>query len=533
MAIAIAPLAMGVCLDAAEAQRPPGIQSISICSPVNTGNLQQGSCGFFGMFDTQQPVGGPKGAVSVNHGGGLGVEPAPDEHSTVFAPGTLGSNAEYLFFLASTEGGFPGIGMAVLSGGTGPVNGIWTLNFPSVDGYGAYSTIPGQVFFGQVFNHPTTDSICPTVPDGNVKHQNETFDMHYAAGGSVVIDPTGPPGSVLMVYEGANSCIGNPGVPGQPTGPATSNSYISLAIATSLDYGKTWPTYRGTPTFEFFQMPAINPTQAPHSSHGTSGALGSDVCMGNDCITIPPASYGRYPVVTPPMSLDSLMKGGAPLMQKYGEQEISGFVDDVGGNPMPYIYVNSGDVRVAQAQLNGGTAPLQFSKWTGTRFNSPGLGGTEISVLPQGAFANCEDPSQNQYGSSISYVDATRQYLLTFLCVSQGDPNPPNGEPPSAAKGAAWFYSTSYDLTDQSKWSTPSEIQGSWNQFDPNIQCSNGPYTYYNGYYPSFMSLNKSPGHLSLTGYVFYLTGCQGGTPGGRTFTTRAFTITQASPPAQ
>ena len=43
--------------------------------------------------------------------------------------------------------------------------------------------------------------------------------------------------------------------------------------------------------------------------------------------------------------------------------EISGFVDDVGGNPDPYLYIYSGDVRVARAQLNGGRAPLSFLKW--------------------------------------------------------------------------------------------------------------------------------------------------------------------------
>ena len=68
---------------------------------------------------------GPGGS-SINKSG-LGVEPAPDEHTTVFAPGTLGSNQDYLFFLASTEGGNPGIGVAVLSGGSGPDrNGRWT-----------------------------------------------------------------------------------------------------------------------------------------------------------------------------------------------------------------------------------------------------------------------------------------------------------------------------------------------------------------------------------------------------------------------
>ena len=40
------------------------------------------------------------------------------------------------------------------------------------------------------------------------------------------------------------------------------------------------------------------------------------------------------------------------------EQEISGFVDDIGGNSQPFIYANSGGMNVARAPLNGGTAPL-------------------------------------------------------------------------------------------------------------------------------------------------------------------------------
>jgi hypothetical protein len=218
------------------------------------------------------------------------------------------------------------------------------------------------------------------------------------------------------------------------------------------------------------------------------------------------------------------MAAGQPLANKFGEQEISGFVDDVGGNRMPYLYANSGDVRVARAPLNGGTAPLTFFKWDGTGFNSAGIGGVEVSVLPPGNFENCEASTQARFGSSISYVDSTQQYLLTFVCVSTGDPA--LGEVAHAQHGAAWFYSTSYDLSDQTSWTVPREIEGSWSPFDPTAPCAD-----YNGWYPSFMSLDKSPGHLSMTGYVFYLSGCQGGgTPGGRRFSSRAFHLTRTVP---
>src|SRR5579872_3025713 len=112
---------------------PLAIASISVCSATATGG--QGSCPS-GSFDTHQIVLGPGGG-SINNSN-LGVNPVPDEHSTIYAPGTLGSNQDYIFFLASPEGGHAAIGVAVLSGGSGPdKNGQWTLDFPRVDGYGS------------------------------------------------------------------------------------------------------------------------------------------------------------------------------------------------------------------------------------------------------------------------------------------------------------------------------------------------------------------------------------------------------------
>src|SRR5579872_7604366 len=159
----------------AQATRPPAIQSISICSP--TGTAGTGSCPG-GTFDTQQLVFGPAGN-SINRSNGFG--PVPDEHSSVFAPGTLGTNQDYLFFLATGSPGNAGIGVTVLSGGAGPgKNGQWVLGIPTADGYGNYPS-----GFGQVFNTAMKGGVCPTVPDGNPQHQDQTFDLHYASAGSV------------------------------------------------------------------------------------------------------------------------------------------------------------------------------------------------------------------------------------------------------------------------------------------------------------------------------------------------------------
>ena len=123
---------------------------------------------------------------------------------------------------------------------------------------------------------------------------------------------------------------------------------------------------------------------------------------------------------------------------------------------------------------------------------------------------------------SMSFVEATQQYLLTFVCISpKGNPANPTAEPNN---GAAWFWSTSRDLSHPEIWSTPQQIIGSWKQFDPAASCND-----IDGWYPSVMSLGERSGHLDLSGYVFYMKGCTGfgvGVPGGRQFSTRAFTIT-------
>ncbi len=130
---------------------------------------------------------------------------------------------------------------------------------------------------------------------------------------------------------------------------------------------------------------------------------------------------------------------------------------------------------------------------------------------------------------SISYVEETQQYLLVFVCASPTDPEPTKADPGGGQNGAAWFYSTidanQYDLSHQERWSIPLEISGSWSQF---TGTHNGPgcFRNFNGWYPTFMSLHHKPGHLSMDGFVFYLSGCTDtDTPGGRQFSTRIFTI--------
>jgi len=497
---------------------PPAIASISICSPTGVGG--QASCPS-GTFDTHQIVVGPDGTSSVNHF----ISGISDEHASVFAPGTLDHNSDYLFFVASLTPLHGDIGLVVLSGGSGPnKSGQWMMDFASADGYGNYAGGSGQVFLSPSGVH------CPTVADGNPAHQDQTFDLNYAAPGSVVVDPTVPAGNLLMVYEGTIICFGQIG------GTRSDNFYSTVGVATSRDYGHTWPTYRGTSTFSFVPLPGQSSSQGPNEPFG---ALGGATCIGSDCTSTPPANYGRYAVLSSSVSVAAAMATGQQLPSSMGDAEMSAFLDDA-TLPAHYVYstynFNAGggslldprqpnpDLMIARAQLNGGTAPLTFFKWNGQAFGAAGMGGIDAGIFPSGSFQNCEAPAQARYGSSINYVDDTHQYLLTFVCDSPGDPA--LGKASGSGRGGAWFYSTSYDVSDPRQWSPPNEITGSWAQFDMSGGCAD-----YKGWYPTLMSLGKKPGHLSSSGgYIFYLWGCQtGGTPSpGRQYSSRTFNVTLA-----
>jgi hypothetical protein len=502
-----------------EAPAPPTqeIVSISVCSPTPSNDA--GTCPS-GTFDTHRMVLGPNGS-SINEHVASGTS---DEHASVFAPGALQGNADYLFFVAAGTGVNSNIGAVVLSGGSGPdENGQWTFDIPITDSYGQYGS-----GFGHVLHAPIAEGRCPLL--GHAADQDATFDLEYAAPGSIVKDPTSGPGSLLMVYEGVNPCAGCTDGTKDKDGV-----YISLGVATSVDYGHSWAAYRGSPTFDFVELPKANKTQGPNAP---AGALGSAVCMGNDCTTPPPAAYGRYLILSPPASLPALMATGQHLSTLMANGEPSAFLDDVGPGSAPYLYIvhgykpgkgwgnpslpdgRSNDLMIARGQLNGGAVPLSFVKWDGTAWASPGIGGMGAQIVADGSYRNCGDLAQDRSAGSISYVIPTHQYLLTFVCASPTDPA--SGQGAGKATGAAWFYSTSYDLSDPSQWSSPQEIIGSWDPFD-DAGCND-----WKGFYPTFMSLGRKPGHLWANGYVFYLWGCLGGSDTGhvRKYSSRAFSIT-------
>jgi uncharacterized protein (TIGR03437 family) len=226
------------------------IQSISVCSAAGLGGA--GSCPS-GTFDTHQIVLASDGSGNAinSYQGMVGIS---DEHQSIFPPGALDGKSDCLFVVATrTQAGAPSTGAVFLFGGSGPgANGQWTLNLATADGYDSYTA-----GYGQVLVSPTGPN-CPTVAGGNAAQQDQTFDLKYAVPGSVLVDPTSPSGSLLMIYEGTNTCLGDPG------GPETGNFFAELAaygfqvaikLPTSLDGVSV--TVNEIPAYVYY----ISPTQ--------------------------------------------------------------------------------------------------------------------------------------------------------------------------------------------------------------------------------------------------------------------------------
>jgi hypothetical protein len=115
--------------------------------------------------------------------------------------------------------------------------------------------------------------------------------------------------------------------------------------------------------------------------------------------------------------------------------------------------------------------------------------------------------------SEIDYNDDLGSYLLIFVCV--------NG--PTSSKTGAWYYSTATSL-DLQDWTTPQMIQNS--QFTVTAPCpGQAGGRQFDGWYSSTVSPGVPAGHTKLTGYFFFMNGCD---TGPRQFASRTFTIAPA-----
>ncbi len=96
------------------------IDTISVCSSTGPGGA--GSCPS-GTYDTHQTVIAPNGKsinnyIALNNYGGLGG--ISDEHQSIFAPGTLNGNSDYVFFVGTRSTVNSDVGVVAISGGTRP-----------------------------------------------------------------------------------------------------------------------------------------------------------------------------------------------------------------------------------------------------------------------------------------------------------------------------------------------------------------------------------------------------------------------------
>jgi hypothetical protein len=343
-----------------------------------------------------------------------------DEHTTVF-PATA-DFPKYLFFASSGVSGATG-GAVVLQ-----TSDLRTFEF--ADGYATQVMTPAIKF-----------TKCKAAYDPE-------FDLNYAAPGSVVPDPTRPPGSLIMIYEAENHC---PGAVWQH------DFYATVGLARSSDSGKTWPApvdseFGGTDRYPVLKRAEPEPSTPENPQ----------IAIGN---AIPSA------IVTTDANLNS-------------------FLYVVYSTPGPGA---DGMLRIARAQL-GGNEPLAFSKWYNGGFTEPGIGGRDSAALPS---KGC---TGHQAMGQISYSDVLGLYVMVFVCVDTQA---------GQAYQAGWYYSsaTSLDLED---WTAPQLIDNSL-QPVMNGCAADGTGDAFDGWYPSLMSPGAPSGHITIAGRIFFMNGCDRG----------------------
>jgi hypothetical protein len=356
----------------------------------------------------------------------------PDEHTT-FIP--LGSGPDaFLVFGASR-----------ISGGTGGAVVLETTDLQ------AFTFASSLGYARQVMAPPVAIDQC------NPTYTSE-FDGNYAAPGSVVQDPTLPPGNLIMIYEAENHCPG--GVNQQPF-------YATIGLARSSDDGKTWPAP--------VNAPLGGPTRHPILQGASPQPATAHPPMGD---------------AVPSAIVDRGASGDSYLYVAYS-------YFDGGGAP-----ATDRKIHVARARL--GTDPLAFQKWLDGAFTQPGIGGLDSGVLPG---TGC--PNGQQFMPEISRNDDLGLYLMVFVCRSGA----------TGAAVGAWYFATATSL-DLQDWTMPRMIQGS--QFPITEPCpgltSGGQF---DGWYPSLVSPGAAAGHTRLTGRIFFLNGCDTGSRRfmSRTFT--------------
>lgn len=285
-----------------------------------------------------------------------------------------------------------------------------------------------------------------------------------------------------MIYEAEIHC------PASPAGMGA--GWVSIGVARSSDNGKTWPAPVARPGFERDWL-----------EYGDERYAG---------VTLPGAP--------PTKGLDSF----------YGDSLPSAFVDDMDPSGGTYIYVPyqftgrpgvRADARIhmARARLDehptGARPPhLHFMKWYAGGWTQEGRGGLESGAVPPcGAI-------YGEGGAQITYSDALRRYMITFVCTTYQCSSAGKCKPTELSL----YYSIATSLAAQD-WTLPRLIANSTRPYG----VGPGGEQIIDGGYPSFVSPGCMPGHIGRTGKVFFL---KGDPLGERRFVSRSFTIQPLGP---
>jgi hypothetical protein len=396
----------------------------------------------------------------------------PDEHTTILpaiepiSSPLKGSNlSRYNFFVAMANAvdcnRFPG---------TFVLQSSDFLNFIFAPGF-------GNADHGTAVFWPPH----PLITGGDCHYTTVThFDEQYAAPGSVLQDPTLPPGNLIMIYEAEIHC--------PPSSNGMAAGWISIGTTRSSDGGKTWPPPSPKPGFEANGLDYGNGRYAGITLYRTPPTKAADKFYGD---ALPSAFIddmdpsGDYCIYVPYKFTGAPGSGGAP---------------DVGNDPR----IHMARAKIGDRSGHHEAGPLDFHKWYQNGWTEEGIAGHEEGVgLPCGT--NC-----NEAGAQIEYNDALHCYIMTFLgttftCAPTCEPSE-----------LALYYSTATSLATQN-WTPPQLIE---NSTYPVLVC-NG-HRIIDGGYPSFVSPGHKPGHIGHDGVVFLL---KGDPLGSRQFVSRSFTI--------
>ncbi len=377
----------------------------------------------------------------------------PDEHTTIIPPHP--GEDSYLFFAASSL--TDGIAGAVVL----ETRDLVHFDFASDRGY-AHRVMAAPIRF------VTCDPA-----------RAREFDLNYAAPGSVVQDPTRPPGNMMMFYEAENHC---------PDGTDWQRPFYATAgYARSFDFGRTWPEpinaeFGGKNRHPVLKLATPEPTTSERSPVYMGNAIPSAFVDRNE--------HGEYFVYVAYMAPQS----GADGLLRVARARLGG--DD--------HHFGDDDSKRDESHHR-----LQFDKWYKGAFSQPGIGGLDSGVLTA---RGCPGVQQDPV---ISRDDDLGLYMLMYVCV---DTVPL----PGGTLQAGWYYSTATSLEKQD-WTQARLILNSQATIIQGCNPKDGSGRQFDGWYPSFMSPGAAPGHLKLTGKVFFMGGCE--TAAHRVFASRDFTI--------